>query len=458
MIGAIEKTIANARAHEHLAPDYRVHVDGLDITGTLKGRLTSLTHTDNRGLEADTVEIVLDDTDGKLALPSRNTELRLSIGWRGKPLADKGSYVVDEVRHTGTPDTLTLTARSADLRSGLTTQRERSWDGVSVGDVVRTLADENGLQPAIDPALAKLPLGHIDQTHESAANLLTRLARDLDAIATVKDGRLRFLPAATGRSLSGKALGVLHITRQDGDQHEFAIADRETYAGVRATYNDVDAAKKGEVIWGKVEDSAERGQPPKPAAAAAAKSTGQYKTLEKTYPSREAAVRAARKEWRRLRGNPAAKAAWAGVAAKYKDRNLSVEGTARYGQEEEDKARRRAVKRAEKDQKAGEPEPLIDRGSDNIKTLRHVYSSRANALRGASAAWRRLQRGVATFSITLAHGREDALAGAPVTVSGWKRQIDGTPWTSVKIVNTLTDSGFTTRAELEVRTAALAEE
>jgi phage protein D len=37
--------------------------------------------------------------------------------------------------------------------------------------------------------------------------------------------------------------------------------------------------------------------------------------------------------------------------------------------------------------------------------VRHIYATEATALQGAKAAWEKLQRGVAEFSITLEHGR-----------------------------------------------------
>ena len=75
-------------------PAYRILVDGQDITPTIRPRLESLRLTDNRGLEADTLDITLDDTDGALALPPRGARVRLALGWVGQPLVDKGDYLL----------------------------------------------------------------------------------------------------------------------------------------------------------------------------------------------------------------------------------------------------------------------------------------------------------------------------------------------------------------------------
>ena len=232
-------------------PAYRILVDGQDITPVIRPRLESLRLTDNRGLEADTLDITLDDTDGALALPPRGARVRLALGWVGQPLEDKGDYLVDELEHTGAPDRLLIRARSADLRSGIATKKERSWHGVTLGDLVRSVAAQNNLQPAVGEDLAAEPLDHLDQTAESDANLLTRLAEDFGAITTVKAGRLLFVRAGQATTASGQPLPRLTLTRNLGDSHRFAVADRAAYTAVQANYNDARKAERAFVLVGE---------------------------------------------------------------------------------------------------------------------------------------------------------------------------------------------------------------
>lgn len=429
-------------------PIVEIRVDGKLLSGAIMSRLNRLTHIDNRGFEADTIDIDLDDTDGALDLPPRGAEIRLAIGWAADGLVDKGSYTVDEVAHGGAPDVLSIRAHSADLRSGLTTQRERAWHATTLGAIVRTIADENGLTPVIPAALDGQAIDHIDQTNESSANLLTRLAEQFDAIATVKDGRLLFIPAAGGITASGKAIPTVIITRQSGDRHQFNIADRQTYTAVRATYYDTANATKGEVVWGNTEDSAERNvQPVAPVAV-----TGQYKALPGTYPTRNKAQRAAAKAWKAMKNNKAQRAAYIGASARYDDRNLHVNGTVTYGLEDDNKKLARAHRQADRDatQIAG-TENAFQHSADNLKTLRHVYSSKANAARAARAEWRRLQRGMATFSITLARGIPELIPETPAIVAGFKPAIDSTDWLIFKITNDINDNGYTQRLEFEIK-------
>ena len=56
------------------------------------------------------------------------------------------------------------------------------------------IARRNNLTPRVDATLAAIKVAHIDQTNESDVHLLTRLAGQHDAVATMKNGSLLFLP------------------------------------------------------------------------------------------------------------------------------------------------------------------------------------------------------------------------------------------------------------------------
>jgi hypothetical protein len=427
-------------------PVYSIEINGKDITVDIQGRLIALSLTDNRGFDADQLDITLDDSDGKLDLPTRGGQVRLSMGWQDSGMVDKGSYTIDEVDHSGPPDVLIIRARSADLRSGLSTQRERSFHCSTVGLIVNLIAEENDLIPMVSAKLADEFIDHVDQTNESSVSFLSRLAKQFDAVATVKNGRLLFIHAAAGVSASGKPLPGITLTRQSGDRHQFTIADRESYSHVKATWNDTGAGAKGEVIWGKEEDAAENGRSVSVPLAPA----GTYKKLVKIYKNHSAAHLAARKAWRAM--SKGQRTGFIGVTASYNDRNLKVRGEVPYGTADEQKEHQNAAKLAKKDaDRLGVPSVAIDRSANNIKTLRHIYSSMENAKRAARANWRKLQRGMAGFSITLAYGQPDLIPEMPATVQGWKPAIDSTDWILSKVTHSLNDNGLTTHLDLEIK-------
>ncbi|RPE74638.1 phage late control D family protein [Vulcaniibacterium tengchongense] len=263
----------------HGIPAWRVVLDGQDLTERVRPRLQDLTLTESRGGEADQLDLVILDHDGRLALPRRGVELSVALGWTDSGLIDKGRFRVDEVEHSGAPDVITVRARSADLSHPMRTRRERSWHQVTLGDVVRNLAGEHGLQARIAPSLAGIAIPHLDQTGESDVHLLTRLGRRYDAVATVKAGHLLFVPIGSGTTASGDPLPSPLITRRDGDRHRYALADRDTYSGVRAYWHDKPGANRRSVLVGE---------------------SGNAKRLRETYSSEAEAREHAHAEWQRV--------------------------------------------------------------------------------------------------------------------------------------------------------------
>ncbi|EOB2445448.1 TPA: hypothetical protein N6M66_004229, partial [Escherichia coli] len=65
--------------------------------------------------------------------------------------------------------------------------------------------------------------------------------------------------------------------------------------------------------------------------------------------------------------------------------------------------------------------------------------------------WQQLQRGAASFSITLARGRAELYPEMHGTVTGFKSEIDNQDWIIAKAEHTIDNSGFTTQLELEAK-------
>ena len=224
------------QAGAKIAPAFMLKLDNDDITQDFSDRLISLTMTDNRGFEADQLDIELDDADGLVELPLRGAVLTLYLGWKGFALIGKGSFTVDEVEHHGAPDTVTIRARSADFRGTLNSRREESWHDKTLGEIVAAIATRNKLASSVIPELAGIKIPHIDQSQESDAKFLARLAERNGGEVSVKAGKLLFLKAGLGVTASGKAIPQVTITRSDGDRHQFSIADRGAYTGVTAKW------------------------------------------------------------------------------------------------------------------------------------------------------------------------------------------------------------------------------
>lgn len=260
-------------------PAYRIIADQSDVTAHLAKYFISLRLTDKTGMQADELEIELADPTGEINLPKRGVTLHVAIGWQGD-LRDKGSFIVDEISESGPPDIITIKARSADFQGTLKVQREESYSGKTIAEILTTIAKRHGLIPAVETGLGGIRIDHIDQTNESDLNFLTRLGEDHDAIATIKAKHLLFIPNGYSKTISGITLAPVAIDRSDGDSHHFTIADRDgSITGVRAKWRD----KTGNV-----------------ARYSTAGDGPNWKTLKRDFPNAVTAYHTAKAEWQKL--------------------------------------------------------------------------------------------------------------------------------------------------------------
>lgn len=218
-----------------MKPSIKITANENDITEALKDRLLSLKVTDEAGTKSDTCEITLDDRDENMQLPTLKTKLKVSIGY-GDSLREMGSYTVDEVTFSLPPATVKIRAKAMSDAPTLKMPRTGSFDQKSVATIVQEIAIRNGLIPIVDPVFQARMVPHIDQTEESDAHFLTRLANLHGAFAKPFNGQLVFW------TIGSAALGdtELVITREETISFKATLKDRGNYTKVAAKYIDQD--------------------------------------------------------------------------------------------------------------------------------------------------------------------------------------------------------------------------
>ena len=229
---------------------WKIQIEGKDLRQEAIESFMGMTITDNRGFESDSLEIQFSDHDGILNIPPKGISMQVWIGWSNTGLVYKGQYIVKELEHSGAPDVLTIRATSADLKSGLRQKKERSFENVTLSDILQALAFEHELDLKVHDTLGQHKIIHLVQ-NESDANLLTRLADEHDAIAAVKNGTLVFMPKGASQTVSGRDLPTYLLTREQGDQHRYSDCDEgEEITAIRAWFYDSTQGKKLEVVYG----------------------------------------------------------------------------------------------------------------------------------------------------------------------------------------------------------------
>lgn len=363
----------NAR---HLTPAAELTIDGRRFGTQAMSRIISISLTDKRGFEADELTIELDDHDGTIAIPKTGSKITLKLGYQETGLVEKGEYLVSEFTASGSPDRLSITARAADLAEALAEQVEKSWHKQTLYQIIEAIAKKHKYAYIISKDYQNTKIEHIDQTNESDASFMSRLAEQYDAIATIKNGKLLFIPAGESQTASGQPILPTTITRASGDSHSFTYSSSNSYQAVRAYYTDKKTGQKKEVIVNK--DNAYHNK----------KTTQQTKTVKgKTF---------------------------------------------------------KAKKKENDNQK-------VNTEGQKIKTLRHLYATESGAWSGARGAFKKIQRGVAEFSITLAVGRPDLYPETPAVVKGFKPEIDAEAWLITEVSHKIDSGGYTASIQFEAR-------
>lgn len=225
-----------------MTPVFKILAKKQDITNKIASRLQSLRIVDLPGGTSDYIELVLDDPDGKIEKKDLGTEIKAYLGMDSNNLVDMGLYIFDEIEFEGPPMQMRLLASSIDFLSAFKAAVTKTWDSVTLGDIVTTLAKKYGYQPHITPDLKSIAIPHITQATESDLRFLTRLADTYGAVFKAVDKKIIFKPQGDGKSVSGVDLPVTTITPDMVSSWSLDERGRPMYGAVRAGYYDYDLA------------------------------------------------------------------------------------------------------------------------------------------------------------------------------------------------------------------------
>ena len=197
-----------------MRPSFRLVSNGVDVTARVRDRLLSLRFHDEAETRSDRLTVKLDarkKNGAHVELPEIGGTLELSLGYEETGVTYLGRFKVDEIEQSSPPDILTIKAKAADMTGPFRTSTDRSWHDTTLGEIVSTIATENGYIPAIDPALGAVKIAHEDQTAESPMAFAIRLAARHDGVVKPVNGALVLARKGQARTASGQSLPTFHV-------------------------------------------------------------------------------------------------------------------------------------------------------------------------------------------------------------------------------------------------------
>lgn len=232
---------------------YEVIVDGKSINEVLNPRLLSLTVSDKAGTTSDTCTIVIDNTDGRVALPRENAKVEVSIGWFGGELADVFSGNVDTIRTSGSRAgrTITVQAKGLDTSGKVKEPQRRSFQNLTIKEILEAAGSFAGVtRILVDPELGVLRRISEVMDNESFVALGERLAREIGGTFKVRNDAAVMAKRGSGKSPAGDDLPDVPVTN-GVNLHEWEVdpyVGRHRYKKVVVRYYDQAAAEHKEVV------------------------------------------------------------------------------------------------------------------------------------------------------------------------------------------------------------------
>lgn len=216
-------------------PLFAVSYNTRDITADLQPFLLSVRWSaDLYGKEADSMELTLEDSDGRWQnawYPRKGDTLELRIGYRGAQVPC-GSFEIDEIELSGPPSQVQIKALAAGVMKDLRTHKGHAYEGTTLAGVVRTVAARHKLRVVGD--IEDIPVRRITQAHEQDLKFLKRLAQEYGYAFNVRGDALTFVP------LEGLRAAAAVTVLRPGDVGRYSFRDKikDTPGSASVKYHD----------------------------------------------------------------------------------------------------------------------------------------------------------------------------------------------------------------------------
>ncbi|MGL4225878.1 MAG: phage late control D family protein [Shewanella sp.] len=219
-----------------VAVQFKLVINGDDVTANARQYLQSITVVDNLSEQADSLTLVF---ASRFQRPAYQDKIKIYLG-REEPLTYLGLFHVQSTTIRNNKE-LTINATGVDYQSVLKERRTATY-ATSLQSALQAIAQRHGLESRIDIAEPATP--HFEQNNESDLAFLNRLAKEHNAIFNIKSNTLYFVQdeqQAPSYSIDVAECFTSEITE----------SNTSWYACARATYQDTQLNKVATVEVGQ---------------------------------------------------------------------------------------------------------------------------------------------------------------------------------------------------------------
>lgn len=220
-----------------LTPDFKIEVNGKDVTDNIKKHLVSLSLKDEAGNQTDELNLVFDNLYKR---PEYEDIIKIYLGYKESGLYYCGAFLVQTTEKN--QNSLRVRATSTNFTIDLKKKHNRSFENITLCDLVKKLADENNLNYKCD--FKDVYFKHLAQTNESDLNLLNRLANMYHATFNIKNNTIIFI-----KKSNNETLPVFEIKKDKVENYSIKYANKTLYKSVKVIYHNTKENKQKTIIY-----------------------------------------------------------------------------------------------------------------------------------------------------------------------------------------------------------------
>ena len=226
-------------------PTFVLTYNKRDITADLTPFKLSVSYTDNLdGDESDSIELSLEDTDGRwwdAWYPVMGDQINLKIGYEGQPLVNCGDFEIDEIEIDGPPSQVRIRALAASVMKDLRTHQGKAYEDTTLAGIAQAVATRHKL--TVVGEIEPIPITRVTQLHEEDLKFLKRVAREYGYAFNVRGDKLTFYRLDKLRAAS--SIQVIKV----GDLSKYGFRDKVKGTPKKATVAYHDPKKKAVVAY-----------------------------------------------------------------------------------------------------------------------------------------------------------------------------------------------------------------
>lgn len=199
--GSVQTSTSAIGISEVLSPIFTLWYLQKDITSDITPYVTNISYSDNIKNESDTIEVTLEDTDGRWLnawYPGKGDTLTLKIGYQGEKLLTCGTFSIDEIEVASPPSTVSIRGVATSVNAALRTKSSRGFEKTTLAAIANRIAKKHKL--SLVGSIESISIDRVTQYAETDVAFLRRLASEYGYAVKIVSDQLIFSHLDTLRS------------------------------------------------------------------------------------------------------------------------------------------------------------------------------------------------------------------------------------------------------------------